>query len=244
MTKHTRQTEHPAAALTAKKLHDRVAIALGVEIARGDIAEGKLLPTELEGVERFGVSRTTYREAIRALAGKGLVSSRAKTGTRVNPRRSWAVLDPDVIAWMFSAKPRPETVQSLFELRLIVEPAAAAAAAERRTAEQLLTIGGALQGMVEHGYRSAEGQVADGRFHAAILEATGNEFLIGLTESIATAIRWTTILKASASKTPRDPIPLHLDLYRAIADKSPDMARDAASKLIMVAREDTESSLL
>ena len=190
-------------ATAERKLHDRVAVALGVEITTGCIPEGGVLPTELEGVERFGVSRTTYREAIRVLAGKGLVSSRAKTGTRVNPRSTWAMLDPDVISWMFSSAPPPAAVRSLFELRMIVEPAAAAAAAERRNADQLLRIGRAFEEMRDYGYRSAKGQAADGRFHAAILRATNNDFLIGLTESIATAVRWTTILKATASTTPR-----------------------------------------
>lgn len=225
------------------KLHDTVAIALGTEIANGRYAEGALLPTEIEGVARFGVSRTTYREAIRTLASKGLVTSRAKTGTRVNPRRQWAILDPEVIAWMFATKPDLRIVRSLFELRMIIEPAASAIAAERRTADQLLALGRAFSAMEENGYRSAAGQVADGQFHALILEATSNDFLIGLTDSIATAVRWTTILKASASKTPLNPIPLHLDLYRAIADRDPERARLAATTLLEIARDDTESVL-
>ncbi|MBW8783156.1 MAG: FadR family transcriptional regulator [Novosphingobium sp.] len=227
----------------ARKLHDKVAVELGTAIANGRIPEGSLLPTEQEGVQRFGVSRATYREAIRALSSKGLVTSRAKTGTRVNPRHQWAVLDPEVITWMFSAKPTTQAVRSLFELRMIIEPAASALAAERRTAEQLLVIGHAYEEMARHGYRSEQGQAADARFHELILTATDNDFLIGLTESIATAVRWTTILKATASKTPRDPIPLHFELYRAIADRNPERAREAALTLLEVAREDTEALL-
>lgn len=233
----------PTSTLSARKLYDKVAGALGTEIATGKIAAGGLLPTEAEGVERFGVSRTTYREGIMALASKGLVTSRAKTGTRVNPRRQWAMLDPEVIGWMFSSKPTAQAVRSLFELRMIIEPAAAAAAAERRSAEQLIAIGRAYDDMAVHGYRSEQGQIADGRFHELILEATGNDFLIGLTESIDTAVRWTTILKASAATAARDPIPLHLDVYRAIADRDPDQARSAVIVLLEIAREDTEALL-
>jgi len=54
----------------------------------------------------------------------------------------------------------------------------------------------------QHGYCTvivSEGcQHADGTFHGLILEATGNEFLLALTDSITTAIRWTTILKFAA----------------------------------------------
>lgn len=221
------------------KLHDQVAVRLGIDITSGAIPEGETLPTEWEGVKQFGVSRTTYREAIRFLASKGLVSSRAKVGTRVNPRSEWAILDPAVIRWMFSREPGEQSLQSLFELRMIVEPAAAEMAALRRSTDQLLTIGRALDQMKRHGYRSAEGQVADGEFHSAILEATNNDFLIGLTQSISTAVRMTTMLKASASKSPRDPIPLHFDVYSAIADKDPVEARSATLTLLEIAREDT-----
>lgn len=226
--------------LTEGKLHDQVALMLGTEITGGETPEGTILPTESEGVKRFGVSRTTYREAIRFLASKGLVSSKAKTGTRVNSREEWAILDPEIIRWMFSREPTEQSVNALFELRMIIEPAAAEMAAERRSAEQLLAIGRAFDQMTLHGYRSIEGQVADGEFHAAILKSTNNDFLIGLTKAIATAVYMTTKLKASASKTPRDPIPLHFDVYSAIADRDPARARVATLTLLNIAREDTE----
>jgi DNA-binding FadR family transcriptional regulator len=225
------------------KLHDSVAVTLGKEIATGLIAEGALLPIELEGVARFDVSRTTYREAIRTLASKGMVTSRSKTGTRVNPRSEWAMLDPQVISWMFSGQPSKSEVGGLFELRMIIEPAAAALAAERRSAEQLLAIGRAFEEMSGQGLQTERGRKADGLFHALILQATGNEFLIGLTESIATAVRWTTIIKTSAVAPPRDPMPLHFELYRAIADRNPDEARVAALALLLQAKEDTETLL-
>ncbi|MCE7797075.1 FadR family transcriptional regulator [Sphingobium sufflavum] len=229
--------------LRSGKLHDRVATSIGVEIATGVIPAGSLLPTEMEAAERFKVSRTAYREAIRALAGKGLVSSRPKTGTRVNPRRDWALLDPELLGWMFAKTPTPASIRSLFELRRIVEPSAAALAAEKRTAEQLSAMGHALEEMAEHGLDKAEGQQADGRFHALILEATGNEFLLALTDSISTAIRWTTILKFAASKAPRNPMMLHRDLFSAIADRDPDRARTVTLTLLAQAQEDTETSI-
>ena len=78
------------------------------------------------------MSRSAYREAVQVLSAKGLVESRPKTGTRVLPRNRWNLLDPDVLAWAFSGEPDIHFVRSLFELRAIVEPAAARLAAERR----------------------------------------------------------------------------------------------------------------
>lgn len=222
------------------KLHDRIAVDIGTAIVNGDIEVGALLLTEQDAAKRYQVSRATYREAIRTLASKGLVSSRPKTGTRVNPRPLWAILDPEVIRWMFVGEPTHAAMRALFELRTIVEPAACEMAAERRTGEQLLVIGEAFERMARHGYSSAEGQVADGDFHAAVLHATGNQFLIGLELSIATAVRLTTRLKAAAAKHPRDPIPLHFEVYRAIADRDCGRARQACLQLLRIAREDSE----
>jgi len=237
----TSDEERTAAVLNGEqKLGERIATAIGTDITSGAIAVGALLPTENVGVKKYNVSRATYREAIRTLASKGLVASRPKTGTRVNPRRNWAIMDPEVIRWMFSNEPTAALIQALFELRIVIEPQAAAMAAERRTAEQLLTLGRAFDHMVTYGYRSAKGQVADGEFHSAILEATGNDFLIGMEQSIATAVLMTTKLKVAASDTPRDPIPLHLEVYRAIADRDGERARLAVLTLLEIAREDTE----
>lgn len=225
------------------KLHDRIATSIGLDIVTGVIAEGQMLPTEAEAIERLNVSRTAYREAIRALAGKGLISSRTKVGTRVNPRREWALFDTEVLSWMFARRPTMGSVRSLFELRMLVEPSAAAIAAERRTADQLSTMGHALEEMARHGLNTEAGQTADGIFHSTIMEATENEFLIALTEPISTAIRWTTILKFAASKKPRNPLQLHRDVFSAIAERDPDRARRFTVQLLAEAREDTEASL-
>ncbi len=223
------------------RLHDRIANSIGIEIASGTLSEGELLPTEVEAIERLQVSRTAYREAIRLLAGKGMVSTRTKVGTSVNTRRSWALFDPDVLRWMFSRRPTMASVRNLFELRMMVEPNAADVAAQRRTAKQLSAMGHALEEMARHGLATADGQKADGMFHSLILEATGNEFLIALNEPIATAIRWTTVLKFAASREPRNPLPLHRDLFSAIADRDGTLAREISMNLLVQARDDTEA---
>ena len=85
---------------------------------------------EIEASEALGVSRTAYREAIRILAAKGLIESRPKAGTRVTQRSRWNLLDPDVLGWAFESEPDLDLLESLFELRNIVESAAAALAAD------------------------------------------------------------------------------------------------------------------
>src|SRR5579871_5277797 len=85
-----------------RSLHGQVAHDIGRRILGGLVKPGELLPSETELSQRLGVSRTALREAIKVLAGKGLIESRPKTGTRVRPRESWNFLDPDVLTWAFA----------------------------------------------------------------------------------------------------------------------------------------------
>jgi DNA-binding FadR family transcriptional regulator len=216
---------------------------LGVAIVTGVHPPGTLLPGEVEIAERRGISRSVVREALRMLAAKGLLHSRPKAGTRVRERADWNLLDPDLLAWMFEGAPPPGFVRSLFELRLIVEPAAAELAARHRSGAQLSRLGHALERMAAHGLATPEGQAADQEFHTVVLEATGNELLLSLAGSIAAAVRWTTFFKYRASRQPRDPMPAHRALFDAIAASDERAAHDATAALIRQAQADTEAAL-
>ena len=177
------------------------------------------------------------------LIAKGLVESRPHLGTHVTDRRRWQILDPDVLRWAFDSGPSLSFIQELFELRAILEPHAAELAARRRTAQQLTSMGDALEEMARHGLACAEGRAADERFHEAILAATGNQALMTLSASICAAIHWTTYFKYRSQKPPRDAIPDHRKLYAAIVAKDGDRAARAAEELIQLALADTRASI-
>lgn len=223
--------------------HVAIAHGLGIAIVTGRHAEGSILPGELELAGQFGVSRSVIRESLRMLSAKGLVDSRPKAGTRVRDRAGWNLLDPEMLAWMFEGAPSLDFVRSLFQLRMIVEPAAAALAAVQRSAEQLSRMGHALEVMAIHGLRTQEGQSADQRFHATILQATRNELLVSLSSSIAAAVRWTTFFKYRTAAQYKDPIPLHRELFEAIANGDGTAARAVTEQLIGQAQRDTEVAL-
>ena len=146
-----------------------------------------MLPNESDLSTQFSVSRTALREAIKVLAAKGLVESRPKTGTRVRPRGEWNMLDPDLLAWQFATQPMEQLAKDLFEIRQIIEPAAAAMAAERADEDQRKAISGAFADMeaAPDGDASVE---PDLRFHQSILAASNNEFLQPLGALIETAM--------------------------------------------------------
>jgi DNA-binding FadR family transcriptional regulator len=223
--------------------HVALAKDLGIAIVTGVRAPCSLLPGEVDLAEQRGVSRSVVREALRMLSAKGLLDSRPKAGTRVRDRQHWNLLDPDLLAWMFEGAPALGFVRSLFQLRLIVEPAAAELAAELRSGHQLSRLGHALERMGSAGLATAEGQAADQQFHTIILEATGNELLMSLAGTISSAVRWTTLFKYRASRMPRDPMPPHRALFEAIAEGNGEAARKATSELIEQAQLDTEAAI-
>lgn len=227
------------------RLHGTIARDIGVRIVSGKIAPGRVLNGEIEASARLKVSRTAYREAVRILAAKGLIESRPKLGTRVSQPRCWHLLDPDVISWIFTGTPDERLLRALFELRTIVEPAAAALAAEKRSPEQLQVLRHALDQMATSTLAAEDGREADRDFHSILLEASGNPFLASLESGVAAAVSWTTVFKQRNRPLPRDPLPDHERVYEAVASRSAPAARAAMAELVHLALLDTtgESAL-
>ena len=223
----------------ALRLHGTIARNLGIAITSGEYQPGDLLIGEIASSEQLEVSRTAYREAVRILAAKGLVESKPKVGTKVSPRHKWHLLDPDVLTWAFENEPDLDLLESLFELRDIVESAAAALAALRRTTEHLDAMRSAIEQMARYTLATEAGRQGDQDFHATLLLATGNLYIMSLTSGVNAAVNTTTMFKQRDRPLPRDPVPDHLRVFQAIADRDPQRAQAEMSALIHLARQDT-----
>ncbi|HUN76778.1 MAG TPA: FadR/GntR family transcriptional regulator [Steroidobacteraceae bacterium] len=230
-----------ARAVGALRLHGGIARRLGIAIVSGRYAPGDLLDSEVASSEQLAVSRTAYREAVRILAAKGLVHARPKIGTRVNPRSKWSLLDPEVLDWIFESEPDRTLLNRLFELRKVVECAAAGFAARRRTRRHLEAMRSALARMAKHTLATPGGREADLDFHEALLDATANPFLLSLATGVSAAIRTTTVFKQREHPLRRDPLPDHEAVLEAIAAGDPRKAEKAMRRLIDLARSDTPS---
>ena len=158
-----------------RNIHSQVAERIGTSIVGGQIAAGEALPSEMQICDMLGVSRPVVREAIRILTGKGLVQSRAKSGTRVRPPEQWNQFDPDILRWHAATSDLDIYLAKLFALRRAVEPAAAALAATAATDADKQAIRDAWEMMATA--RSDENYVrGDVAFHKSIFVATRNEF--------------------------------------------------------------------
>jgi GntR family galactonate operon transcriptional repressor len=214
----------------SRGLHGRLVEELGAEIGSGRIAPGERLDVE-ELERRHGVSRTVVREAIRVLATKGLVDARPKRGTFVLDREHWNMLDPEVIAWRYSSRPDAQFLQSLDEVRRIVEPAGARLAATRHTEEDLELLRAALEAMTSAAADDIEAAVdADLHFHRTLIAATHNEILRHLEIIVVAALRARDMLAMGA--LPDSDLPGHAAVVEAVADRNPDDAEAAMHQLL------------
>jgi DNA-binding GntR family transcriptional regulator len=141
---------------------------LAYERIRGYVLGGEVAPGErlgqVELAERFGISRTPVREALRRLAGESLVDFHSNRGFRVADLGLDAVL-------------------RRMEVRSIVEPGIARLAALRRTKEDLRRLEEAIAG--EEGARNGvAAHDASRDFHLALARASGNEELARVLNSL------------------------------------------------------------
>lgn len=154
------------------------------------MSPGASLPSEAELAERYAVSRLTIREAVKLLAGRGLV-------VLARGRRAM-VREPDGSAFAdFLTSVLHNDSKGLFDLvevRMSLEVQSATLAAKRASRAGLAAIESALQGM-----RDAESAADDSSeerfhnfdvgFHEAVALASGNRVLGYLFEAMATPLR-------------------------------------------------------
>ena len=219
-----------------RNVHSQVTDRIGISIVRGDIVAGETLPPEMQICEMIDVSRTVVREAIRTLTGKGLVESRAKSGTRVRPPQQWNQLDPDVLRWRLETSDMDSYVAKLFQLRCAVEPAAAALAADHAEAEDLARIRLAFDGMADARVNE-EFVVADIGFHQAIYFATRNEFFWPIAQMFEITLRQSFTIAARGSHRARA-LREHGALLDAIVSRNAEGAREAADVLLRHSADD------
>ena len=173
-----------------RSFHDRLVEELGRQIGAGVYGPGASLPVEAALGEEFGVSRVVVREAVKALAAKGLVEVRRRTGTRVQSRERWNLLDAQVIRWRasyVSGQPSQDGqfIADLMELRRIVEPPAVRLAAIRARAADLDAIRSAFDAMRKAIEQQGDYVTPDLAFHGAILSACHNQLVPQLYGALA-----------------------------------------------------------
>ena len=206
--------------------------ALGGMIVRGDAPAGESLPIEAELSKQFNASRTVIREAVKMLTAKGLVGSRPRRGTYVEPESEWNILDPDVLRWTLQRRFTLELMREFLITRKAIEPAAAREAAKRGDPDAIAEIGRCLDAMRDAATGGADPLEADIAFHLAILEASGNRFFRQFSFVVETALRFSIRLTNRAKGVRAASVEDHAAIYHAIAKGSVRKAARAVEDLL------------
>lgn len=220
--------------LPVRTLQAQVVDGLGIAIIGGEFLPGSTLPSDAALQDRFEVSRTVLREALKALAAKNLITSRARIGTVVLPRRDWSLFDPDVLSWHFETGPDIAFLRSLAEIRIGLELESVALAAERRTDGQLELMFACVDGMAGAD-DTAEFARSDLAFHRAVAEASGNPFMASITGlvDLVLATAFTISSPVDDSEARDVTVDHHRRVAEAIGSRDAEGARAAMRIVIM-----------
>jgi GntR family transcriptional regulator, galactonate operon transcriptional repressor len=214
---------------------------IGQRIVAGEWLEGGALPTEADLSRELNVSRASLREAIKLLAGKGLIRSTPRRGTIVQSPTTWNRLDPDVLLWQASEGPTTRFVRDLFELRRMIEPEAAALAARRASEAERSAIAEAFAAM--EGAADVEASIgADLAFHRAIIRATGNDLLAAFSPAIEASLA-VSFTVSRAGETQPHVVPMHRAVALPILAGDEAGARAAMNALLDRSEADAETAV-
>lgn len=182
---------------TAQRLYNQL-------VVEKCFAPGEKLPNEVEWSRNLGVSRATLREAIRTLTAQGILEVRRGRGTFVSEQIS------KIEDFGFGRLDQIRgQLRDLFELRKIFEPQAARLACRRATEEELsdiLACGAAAERCIRAGEDRTQ---ADRAFHAAIVRATHNEFMVRLLPIINQAVETAVAAGEHADRLAEDTLRDH-----------------------------------
>ncbi|TDQ54465.1 FadR/GntR family transcriptional regulator [Actinorugispora endophytica] len=199
-------------------------------IADGSLQPGQRLPTERELAVEMGLSRSSMREAIRALTTLGVLEARHGAGVYVTALRPGDLLETFSVLAEVS---RGQTLLEVLQVRRMIEPAATALAAARATEAQLDELSAVLDRMGE-GDSVGETVTADLTFHQAIVAMTGNATLAAVNDGLSSrtfnARVWRGHREAGVTARLRED---HDRIHRALLARDPDAARAAATMHVL-----------
>ena len=210
-------------------LSDRVAEQLTEAILSRQLAPGERLPSERELGEKFKVSRTVVREAVRSLAARGLVRVTSGRGVDVNGPDSGNV----AASMRLLVRGREGLDYGMVnEVRSAVEVQTAGLAAKRGRPEDLQR----LQDICEkHQCRLDEGDARgaselDYQFHRELTRASGNELLLAMLDSISDVLLEIRFQSMNLPHVGKDGLRAHRRILKAVKSGSPEAARTAMAK--------------
>lgn len=199
---------------------DLLADKIRTHIISGEIPAGYIFPNETIFCEQLGVSRSTLREAYKALESTGFIKRVKRFGTIVNDFSDISKAAPLGTSLIMS------DIDELLEFRVMIEAELARLAALRASEENINSMKEALENMKKSGSDLADLTQHDTRFHMEIAKASGNRLLMSTMEN-AKDVFQTGIYRAFQRKTKtnvENALYFHEQILDAIIHKDSDGA--------------------
>jgi GntR family transcriptional repressor for pyruvate dehydrogenase complex len=167
------------------RIYEHIVDQIHALIREGRWAPGDQIPPERELAERFRVSRTSVREALRALEMQGVIESRQGGGTFVRTADTEALIPPLAAAILRGQRELTEVL----EVRELIEPGIARLAARRATAEHVAELEQLLERQRECIANERPFVDEDTAFHYTLARASDNHILLRLHNVILDLLR-------------------------------------------------------
>lgn len=215
-----------------------------------DLSPGMSLPSEAELALRYGVSRVTIREAVKMLAGRGLLD--VGRGRRAIVRQPDGSVFGDFLSSLIKSDPKCLfdliQVRRSLEIQSVTMAARKASRAGITAAEAALARMQAAAAEVNEGRDGAEIRFhqADVDFHEALALASGNRVLSYLFEGMASPLRESFYASRRGQQlrglSLADSVAVHTHILACVSSGDAKGAAEAMSKLIDDAERDIRAA--
>lgn len=208
-------------------------LGLARMIATGELSMGEMLPSEAELGERFGVARSSLREAQKMLTVAGVLESRPGSRPTVSMMSADHIMAG--LKMVVPLLPLSRFIE-LFPLREVLEGHVAAAAAAKLSdeeCERLMALAIELRDEVPND----RAQTLDADFHGMIIRGAGDEVIASLLSAIRRRGQDYRIFEmAHGDELKEISDAAHIQIARAIADRDPESARFLAMQHVRETR--------
>jgi len=210
----------------ARRAADHVVTEIETRIAAGTFADGAPLPSERALMEEFQTSRTVIREAITALANRGLIEARPRYRPVVRHPGYETVIDTTspVVRQLLS---HPDGVENLFEARVFIERGLVRDAALAAKRADIAALKAALQANCDSMDDSAAFYRTDMAFHRVLYMIPENPVFPAVHDGFVAWLKphWARMERSPARN--RRNYEAHAAIYQAILERDADAAERA-----------------
>lgn len=198
-----------------KKLSETVEEELELMIRQGEIAEGDVLPSERELMAAFGVGRPSIRDALSALARKGLVKISSGERTRVT-RPSPDTIISELSGMSKDFLSQPNGLRYFDQLRNFFESSLVRHAAAFATDEQIDELEKALELNSKAINNDNQFKKTDIYFHRVIASIPGNPIFLAIHQALVDWVIDARPTLANAKELNAQSHQDHVDIFNCI----------------------------